>query len=75
MSERLNMSSWDVAGQKSLNATPEDSKKGEWVGVEGDLISWYDASEISGEVLYLLARCRLGKNLKVMKRDQNTRKS
>lgn len=74
MSERLNMSSWVVAGQKSANATLEDSKKGEWVGVEGDFMFWYDASELGAEVLYLLARCRL-KNLKVLKREQSTRKS
>lgn len=45
------------------------------MGVEGDLISWYDASEISGEVLCLLARYRLRKDLRVLKREQSTRKS
>lgn len=44
------------------------------MGVEGDFMFWYDASELGAEVLYLLARCRL-KNLKVLKREQSTRKS
>lgn len=43
------------------------------MGVEGDFISWYDASEISAEVLYLLAKYRLKTHLKVT-REHSTRK-
>lgn len=75
MSERLNVNSWDVAGWKSLNANLEDSKKGEWVGVEGDFSFWYDASEINAAVLYLLTCKVLKKDLKVLKGQQSTRKN
>lgn len=42
------------------------------MGVEGDFISWYDASEISAEVLYLLARYIFKK--RELKREKSTRK-
>lgn len=73
--EWLNMDSWDGAGQKSTNATLGDSRKGKWVGMGGDLVFWYDANEISAEVLYPLAGYTFEKDLKVLERQQSTIKS
>lgn len=61
--------------QKMQKTNAKDSEKGEWVGVEGDIVFWYDASEVSAEVLYLLARYRFKKDLKVLKGEQSTRKN
>lgn len=71
----LNMNSWRGAGQKPTNATLGDSKKGEWVGMGGDFMFWYDASEISVEVLFPLAGYTFKKDLKVLEREQSTKKS
>lgn len=35
---------------------------------------WYDASEVSAEVLYPLAGCTFEKDLKVLEREQSTKK-
>ena len=45
------------------------------MGMGGDFMFWYDASEISAEVLYPLAGYTFKKDLKVLEREQNSKKS